>query len=107
MYTICPHKTFSPDNNMATSTLKSEQINLRANPSQRDLFDRAAKVLHKSRTEFMLDAATNAARETLLDSNEFVLDETEYSAFIKILDRPVTENRALMKLLNKPPSWGR
>jgi len=55
----------------------------------------------------MLDAATNAARETLLDSNEFVLDETEYSAFIKILDRPVTENRALMKLLNKPPSWGR
>ena len=92
---------------MATSTLKSEQINLRANPSQRDLFDRAAKVLHKSRTEFMLDAATVAAQEILLDSNEFVLDEAKYSAFVEMLDRPVAENTALMKLLKKPPSWER
>ena len=107
MYTICPHTTFSPDNDMATSTLKSEQINLRANPSQRDLFDRAAKVLHKSRTEFMLDAATVAAQEILLESNEFVLDESEYSAFVEMLDRPVAENTALMKLLKKPPSWER
>ena len=92
---------------MAISTLKSEQINLRTNPSQRDLFDRAAKVLHKSRTEFMLDAATNAARETLLGCNEFVLDEAGYSAFMEILDRPVVENTALMNLLNKQPSWER
>ena len=92
---------------MATSSLKSEQINLRANPIQRDLFDRAAKVLHKSRTEFMLDAATAAAHEILLDSNEFVLDEAEYSAFLEILDRPVAENKAWMKLLNKQPSWER
>jgi len=55
----------------------------------------------------MLDAATNAARETLLDNNAFILDEAEYSAFVAMLDRPVTENRALMKLLNKPPSWER
>jgi uncharacterized protein (DUF1778 family) len=92
---------------MAASTLKSEQINLRANPSQRDLLDRAAKMLHKSRTEFMLDAATSAAREILLDSSEFVLDEAEYTAFVEILDRSVIENTALMKLLNKQPSWER
>jgi uncharacterized protein (DUF1778 family) len=92
---------------MATTNLKSGQINLRTNPSQRDLFDRAAKVLHKSRTEFMLDAATNAAQEVLLDSKEFVLDEAEYSTFVGMLDKPVAENTALMKLLNKQPSWGR
>ena len=55
----------------------------------------------------MLDAATSAAQEVLLDSNEFVLDETEYSEFVELLDRPVTENTALMKLLNKQPSWER
>lgn len=92
---------------MAAPSLKSEQINLRANPSQRDLFDRAAKALHKSRTEFMLDAATSAAREILLDSNMFVLDEAEYSAFVEMLERPVAENVALMNLLNKRPSWER
>ena len=98
---------FKPGSNMTASSLKSEQINLRANPSQRDLFDRAAKLLHKSRTEFMLDAATNAAREALLDCNEFVLDEAEYSAFVEILELPVAENTALIKLLNKQPSWER
>lgn len=107
MYTMYLYKAFEAGSNMATSILKSEQINLRANPSQRDLFDRAAKVLHKSRTEFMLDAATSAAQEALLDSNEFVLDEVEYSAFVEMLDRPVAENPALMKLLNKQPSWER
>ena len=92
---------------MATTNLKNGQINLRTNPSQRDLFDRAAKVLHKSRTEFMLDAATKAAQEVLLDTNQFVLDEVEYSAFLEMLDRPVAKNPALMKLLNKQPVWER
>ena len=55
----------------------------------------------------MLDAATSAAQEILLDSNEFVLDEAEYSAFLEMLDEPVVENAALMKLLNKQPSWER
>lgn len=92
---------------MATTSLKSEQINLRANPTQRDLLDRAAKMVHKSRTEFMLEAATNAAQEVLLNSNEFVLDEAEYSTFVATLDRPVANNPALMKLLGKQPSWAR
>jgi len=107
MYTICPYTIFKPGNDMTTPVLKTEQINLRANPSQRDLFDRAAKLLHKSRTEFMLEAATRAAQEVLLDSNEFVLDEAEYAAFVETLDRPVAENSALMKLLGKQPSWER
>jgi len=92
---------------MATTNLKSGQLNLRTNPSQRDLFDRAAKVLHKSRTEFMLDAATKAAQEVLLDNNQFVLDEAEYSAFVEMLDKPVAKNPALMNLLNKQPAWER
>jgi len=96
-----------PGSEMATTNLKNGQINLRTNPSQRDLFDRAAKVLHKSRTEFMLDAATKAAQEVLLDTNQFVLDEVEYSAFLEMLDRPVAKNPALMKLLNKQPVWER
>ena len=53
----------------------------------------------------MLEAATRAAQEILLDSNEFVLDEAGYSAFVKILDKPVSENAALMRLLAKQPSW--
>jgi len=35
-----------------------------------------------------------------------VLGEAEYSAFVEMLERPVAGNTALMKLLNKQPSWG-
>lgn len=42
-------------------------INLRARPEERDLIDRAAKLLGKSRSHFMLEAACDKAQSVLLD----------------------------------------
>jgi uncharacterized protein (DUF1778 family) len=43
-------------------------LNLRIKPEERDLMDMAAKIRGKNRTDFMLEAARNAAEETLLYS---------------------------------------
>ncbi|MCI4209838.1 DUF1778 domain-containing protein, partial [Dickeya dianthicola] len=50
---------------MRTET-KETPINIRAKASQRELIDVAAKLLSKSRTEFILDAACREAEDVLL-----------------------------------------
>ena len=53
-------------------------INLRADERRRMLIDRAAEALGKSRSEFMLDAASREATAVLLDRRFFVLDECAF-----------------------------
>ena len=54
--------------------MRDTAINLRARPEQRDLFDRAAKLLGKSRSDFMLEAACDKAQSVLLHQVFFGLD---------------------------------
>ena len=82
-------------------------ISMRAPVAQRDLIDRAARATHKSRTEFMLEAATAAAQEALMNRNEFILDENEYRDFVEKLRAPVAKNEALVRLLETTPPWER
>jgi uncharacterized protein (DUF1778 family) len=84
-----------------------ETINLRASAEQKALIDRAAARLGKTRTEFMLDSARDAAENTLLDQRLFLLDETRYAAFAACLDAPVEPPEALRKLLTAPSPWER
>jgi uncharacterized protein (DUF1778 family) len=46
--------------------MRNAAINLRARPEQRDLIDRTAKLLGKSHSDFMLDAACENAQSALL-----------------------------------------
>ncbi|EGK36293.1 hypothetical protein SFK304_2832 [Shigella flexneri K-304] len=41
------------------------QLNLRARESQRILIDAAAEILHKSRTDFILEMACKAAEDVI------------------------------------------
>jgi len=84
-----------------------ETINLRASPEQKALIDRAASCLGKTRTEFMLDSAREAAENTLLDQRLFLLDEASYAAFAACLDAPVGPTEALRKTLTTPSPWQR
>ena len=52
--------------------MKSDvQLNLRAKESQRALIDAAAEILHKSRTDFILEMACKAAENVILDRRVF------------------------------------
>ena len=82
-----------------------EVINLRVTPEQKSLIDRAAAALGKTRTDFMLDCAREAAINAILDQRYFELSDTDFEAFKHALDEPVEPNPALTKLLKTPAPW--
>lgn len=84
---------------------KSTNINLRVAPAQRDLIDRAAQTMGKTRTEFILDVATREAEQTLLDQRLFILEREDWDAFVAALDAPVHPNAQLRQLLTTPAPW--
>ena len=47
--------------------MRDAAINLRALPGRRDLIDQAAGLLGKNRSDFMLEAACERAKNVLLD----------------------------------------
>lgn len=89
------------------ATPPRETINLRASAEQKALIDRAASRLGKTRTEFMLDSARDAAENTLLDQRLFLLEDSQYREFVACLDAPVEPTAALKKVLSTPSPWER
>ena len=84
---------------------KSVAINLRASARKRALIDRAAEVVGKTRTEFILDSASRAAEDVLLDQRLFLLDEARYAAFVEALDAAPRPTPRLRRLLAGPAPW--
>ena len=89
----------------AAATGRTATVNIRIEPRQRDLIDRAAAVAGKSRSAFMLDAVTRSAEDVLLDQRLFDLDPERFRAFIDALDAPVPDNPRLRALLAREAPW--
>jgi uncharacterized protein (DUF1778 family) len=81
-------------------------INIRASAHIRDLIDCAASILGKTRSDFILETASERAKDVLLDQTLFALDDKQYTRFIKALDEPALPNDKLKKLLAKKAPWG-
>lgn len=86
-------------------TSPTENINLRASIDQKALIDRAALRLGKTRAEFMLDSAREAAENVLLDQRLFLLDDETLKAFESMLNAPAEPSEALIKTLSAPARW--
>jgi len=80
-------------------------INLRAPAPIKELIDRAARLLGKTRSEFMLDSARKCAEDVLLDQRFFMLDEERYTALLNILSEPPKPTTELKKLLASKSPW--
>ncbi len=91
----------------ALTASRPSVINLRAPAAKRALIDQAAQVQGQSRTEFMLDAASEKAQQVLLDRTLFVLDAKRHRRFVQALDAPLKNNKALAKLLGRKTLWER
>ncbi|MNO82130.1 hypothetical protein D3C76_733920 [compost metagenome] len=81
------------------------QLNLRAKESQRALIDAAAEILHKSRTDVILEMACQAAQNVILDRRVFNFNDEQYTEFIDMLDAPVLDDPFIDKLLARKPQW--
>lgn len=80
-------------------------ISIRAKAGQRDLIDKAADRLGRSRSDFMLEAACRQAEDVLLDQTYFALDAEKMAAFQAMLDSPPAPTDRLRRLLNAPTPW--
>ena len=87
--------------------MRAAAINLRALPEQRDLIDRAASLLGKNRSDFMLEAACDKAQSVLLDQVFFRLDAAKFRQFVKLLDAPPAANPGLERLMAVRLPWSR
>lgn len=93
---------------MQTASNRDSPINLRALPTQRSLIDKAATLLGKSRSDFMLEVACREATDVLLDQRLFLLDAQQFQAFEEALSRPLDKDRQqrVSKLLQSVSPWG-
>lgn len=92
-------------NTTIVSTERSERINIRVAPEQRSLIDQAAKAIGKTRTDFILDAATREAEHTLLDQRLFLLDDAQWQQMMDRLDAAPQPNEALRRILSTETPW--
>jgi uncharacterized protein (DUF1778 family) len=87
--------------------MRNAAINLRALPEQRDLIDRAAQLLGKNRSDFMLEVACDKAKAVLLDQVYFNLDADKFQQFIEMLDAPPAPNPGLERLMAVKAPWAK
>lgn len=87
------------------SAARTARLGLRATPEQETVLRRAADVAHKSLTDFILDAACQAAEQTLLDQRLFMVPGIQYQAILEMLDRPESDNSGLADLFSRRPVW--
>jgi uncharacterized protein (DUF1778 family) len=78
---------------------------LRVEAQTRQIIDKAAAILGKSRTEFMIDSARREAIDVLLDQRLFVLEPDRFDAFVEALDSPPEPGPKLKALLRRVPAW--
>jgi uncharacterized protein (DUF1778 family) len=92
-----PRTTKSPD--------ASVPLNMRIKPATRNLIDRAAELLGKTRTDFMLEASERRAEEVLLDRTIFTVSPEVYEEYLARLDAPAKPNDRLKRTMTTKAPW--
>jgi uncharacterized protein (DUF1778 family) len=97
---------FNRENAMSPARpAKRQTLNLRIREDERGMIDRAARMLGKNRTDFVLEAARRAAEEALLDRTLFTVSPKAYAEFVARLDAPPNPNSRLKKTMKTPAPW--
>ncbi|MDM9629078.1 DUF1778 domain-containing protein [Rhizobium sp. S152] len=86
-------------------TKKNETINLRMDPSTRDVISRAAEVSGKSLTAFMTEAAYASAQKELLDQRFVGVDASVFDNVEALLAEPAKANDKLVELFKSNREW--
>ncbi|CAN7502407.1 DUF1778 domain-containing protein [Pseudoduganella sp. LjRoot289] len=87
--------------------MRDAAINLRVLPEQRELIDRAAELLGKTRSDFMLETACERAQAVVLDQVFFDLDANKFAEFKAMVDAPIGPNTGLDRLMAVQAPWSK
>lgn len=83
----------------------SVPLNMRIKPATRNLIDRAAELLGKTRTDFMLEASERRAEEVLLDRTIFTVSPEIYAEYLARLDAAPQANERLARTMSTKAPW--
>jgi uncharacterized protein (DUF1778 family) len=82
-----------------------DTLNIRIKPEDRSLFDWAAKVQGKTRTDFILEAARRAAEEALLDRAIIQVSAKAYADFVARIETRPSPNKRLKRSIQTKAPW--
>lgn len=84
---------------------KRTTLSVRIEPDVRNLIDCAAKARGKSRTDFVVDAARQAAEDTLIDRMIVTVGPQAYANFLARLDMQPNPSETLRRTMRTSPPW--
>jgi uncharacterized protein (DUF1778 family) len=82
--------------------VKEGRLQIRVEPQQKQLLERAARATHQSLSAFVMQAAALHADEVLAERSVIRLSPTAAEAFGEALERPATVNERLAAALDRP-----
>jgi uncharacterized protein (DUF1778 family) len=84
------------------ATVKGDRLQIRVDPSDKSLLERAAAAAHLNVSAFVLAAAASRAEEILAERPSIRLTARAAAAFSEALERPAKVNERLASALRRP-----
>lgn len=81
---------------------KDSRLNLRLRVADDRLIRQAAAQTGQTVSDFLTAAAVERAHEVLADQREFILDESTWSEFTRLLDEPLRPDPRIVELFARP-----
>lgn len=83
------------------STVKEERLQIRVDPADKALLERAAAASHLNVSAFVVQAAASKAEEILAERSSIRLSPQAAAAFSEALERPAEVNDRLAQALRR------
>jgi uncharacterized protein (DUF1778 family) len=83
------------------STVKEDRLQIRVNPADKALLERAAAASHLNVSSFVVQAAASKAEEVLAERSSIRLSQEAARAFSEALEKPAQVNDRLAAALRR------
>jgi uncharacterized protein (DUF1778 family) len=84
------------------TTIKDDRLQIRVDPTDKSLLERAAAAAHLNVSAFVLQAAAARAEEVLAERSSIRLSVRAATAFTEALAQPAQVNERLSAALHRP-----
>ncbi|QOL26720.1 DUF1778 domain-containing protein [Thalassotalea sp. LPB0316] len=84
---------------------KTAPINMRVEPSVRDIIDAAANLMKLDRSVFIQQVVLKEAQKILTNQRDFILDEQAFEAFEQALNNDPVKSDGINDLLSRKSPW--
>ena len=90
---------------MSTESTSRNVVQMRIDPADRGLIDRAAELVGMNRSQFMLAAARREAKNQILDQSEILIDAQAFQRVADWLESDEAPSQDLLNLIGSPRMW--